>query len=195
MNCICCEKKIPDDSEFCPYCGTAVEHIQTPMCKGCGKDIPEDSEFCPYCGMPIPMVAKIQSEENVPCVKKNNWNWARVVMIVMAIAIVAFSVLSIYQHNNNHTLQQEVAQLEKEVQKNKSLLSIREKRITELKKEVDENSELLRLIDTSVVFVEDDGTNLYHKYGCYRFKGSRFWVFNVEAARDYGYYACANCCY
>lgn len=50
MNCLNCKRSIPKDSEFCPYCGSIVEHIQTPVCKNCGRAVPDDSEFCPYCG-------------------------------------------------------------------------------------------------------------------------------------------------
>lgn len=50
MNCIYCGKKLPDDSEFCAYCGKAVEKDLTPKCRACGRQVTEDSLFCPYCG-------------------------------------------------------------------------------------------------------------------------------------------------
>lgn len=50
MNCIYCGKALPDDSEFCAYCGKTVERV--PKCKSCGKQITEDSLFCAYCGNP-----------------------------------------------------------------------------------------------------------------------------------------------
>ena len=48
--------------------------------------------------------------------------------------------------------------------------------------------------DEYVVFVEDDGTNLYHKYDCSKFTGDSFWAFNVDAAKDEGYKPCSRCC-
>ena len=43
-----------------------------------------------------------------------------------------------------------------------------------------------------VVFVEDDGTEWYHKFECSRFKGAG-WVFNTEMAQSLGYTACPVC--
>ena len=55
-------------------------------------------------------------------------------------------------------------------------------------------SEKIQFFDTYVVFVEDDGTNLYHKYDCKRFKGNSFWAYNLAAADDNGYRPCPLCC-
>ena len=53
--------------------------------------------------------------------------------------------------------------------------------------------EKIDFVDEFIVFVEDDGTNLYHKYECFKFKGNSFWAFNVEAAIYEGYTACPYC--
>lgn len=62
--------------------------------------------------------------------------------------------------------------------------------------ELDNNSQNQKLdfFDEYVVFVEDDGTNLYHKYDCYRFKGDYFWAYNTDQAIDIGYEPCPRCC-
>lgn len=48
MKCIKCHAEIEQDAQFCPYCGTKVEHIR--CCVKCGKPLDDDSDFCPYCG-------------------------------------------------------------------------------------------------------------------------------------------------
>lgn len=54
--CLDCLKEVPDDSEFCQYCGGGkIETIGTKVkvfkrCIDCGKELPEDSDFCQYCG-------------------------------------------------------------------------------------------------------------------------------------------------
>ena len=54
MNCKNCNHTIPNDSEFCPFCGTAIEAGSFSfVCQKCGHEIPEDSEFCPFCGETI----------------------------------------------------------------------------------------------------------------------------------------------
>lgn len=63
MFCQNCGKEMPDDSMFCPECGTKVEQQsaqpvsqpqnivdgETKRCENCGCQIPVDSKFCPEC--------------------------------------------------------------------------------------------------------------------------------------------------
>ncbi len=62
--------------------------------------------------------------------------------------------------------------------------------------QLDNNSlnQKLEFFDEHVVFVEDDGTNLYHKYDCYRFVGDCYWAYNIENAIYIGYEPCPRCC-
>ena len=60
----------------------------------------------------------------------------------------------------------------------------------------DENTSYLKKVtfmDRFVVFVENDGSNLYHTYNCSRFKKEDFWVFNPSYAKNQGYSECPNC--
>ncbi len=47
--CVKCGKDIPEDAQFCPYCGAP----QKSVCPNCGKEIPPDVAFCPYCGQKL----------------------------------------------------------------------------------------------------------------------------------------------
>ena len=58
------------------------------------------------------------------------------------------------------------------------------------KQELQEKADFM---DTYIVFVEDDNTNLYHKYDCSRFKQEYFLAFNIDAAKDQGYSPCSLC--
>lgn len=60
--------------------------------------------------------------------------------------------------------------------------------------EYETNAEKSEFIDEFVVFIEDDNTNLYHKYECNRFKGDYFWAFNIDQAISMGYKPCPICC-
>lgn len=63
-SCISCGADIPNNSSFCPACGTKSEIIdmaeaqpQTTaagiFCSGCGANLPSDTAFCPNCGTKI----------------------------------------------------------------------------------------------------------------------------------------------
>ena len=55
------------------------------------------------------------------------------------------------------------------------------------------NEEKLQFYDQYIVFVEDDGTNLYHTYDCFKFVKESFWAYNVDAAFENGYDPCPYC--
>ena len=44
-----------------------------------------------------------------------------------------------------------------------------------------------------VVLVENDGTGLYHRYGCSRFAGKTFWAYSRKLAENSGYSPCPAC--
>lgn len=204
MNCLNCKRSVPDDSEFCPYCGSIVEHIQTPVCKSCARVVPNDSEFCPYCGAASKPPNEIKTKETQRKVQKKKFHWSKLSAIatILIVILVATVGLSIYLYIDRQELQGNIIELEETVDKLERDLTNKKQKVTSLQREVNtledqvsENRRLVNFVDTFVVFVEDDGTNLYHKYGCYRFKGNYFWAFNVDAARQQGYFACPNCCY
>ncbi len=63
MKCPKCGMTLPDDSDFCQYCGEKIEQPQSipdsPMeatkkkCPKCGRTLPDDSDFCQFCGEKI----------------------------------------------------------------------------------------------------------------------------------------------
>ena len=55
------------------------------------------------------------------------------------------------------------------------------------------NHNKVDFIDEFVVFIEDDGTDFYHKYECDKFVGDYFWAYNIEAAEYNGYRPCPLC--
>ena len=48
-------------------------------------------------------------------------------------------------------------------------------------------------MDSYVVFVNNDGTGLYHRYDCGNFLKSNFWAYSRKLAQNNGYTACPVC--
>lgn len=44
-----------------------------------------------------------------------------------------------------------------------------------------------------VVFVQNDGSKRYHRYGCESFSGKDFWAYSPKLAEEAGYVPCPNC--
>lgn len=54
--CKNCEKEIPDNASFCPYCGEDQREKVVPRiryCKGCGEELKAGYINCPNCGRPV----------------------------------------------------------------------------------------------------------------------------------------------
>ena len=70
-----------------------------------------------------------------------------------------------------------------------SLTSERDKLKEENQKLTDKSS----FMDSYVVFVENDKSGLYHKYGCSAFSRKSFWAYSRKLAESFGYTACPKC--
>lgn len=123
MYCSECGKEIPEESEFCPYCGTNLKNETEQVieekekkgniCSSCKKKIPDGSEFCPYCGADL---KEIPVSSNMIDGKNNNYIQDSktvkqptskktiiiiIVIIGIGIAVASYNVWNIYKKANN----------------------------------------------------------------------------------------------
>lgn len=95
MKCPNCGKLLPDDSDFCQFCGSKLVKRPFPeqdvnteglldgdpgapaksanlKCPKCGLPLPADSEFCQYCGSELPRSATNEANRNQLPVSRSN---------------------------------------------------------------------------------------------------------------------------
>ena len=174
MICPKCKIDLPEDSEFCQYCGEKISSpantppkqsapipqrvIPSPkktklkFCSRCGNQIDHDTKVCTGCG-------------------KKYFNWAKVfntkvLNIFILLILTMISILLVLSIVANIVLAVEL----------------------------DEYDSKLRFYEKYIVIVPDDGTNKYHIYGCSRYdETSEFFAFNINAAKGKGYKPCPYC--
>lgn len=90
----------------------------------------------------------------------------------------------------------ELARLEEE---NKQLLLLEEeleaqiKNLTATLEATKTHREKAAFLDTYVVFVENDGSRVYHTYDCARFSKKNFWAYSRKLAEAEGFEPCSTC--
>lgn len=120
-------------------------------------------------------------------------SWMVVASIVFAILFIVSLIVNIALYLSNSSLKNDNIILTSE---NTAL----EARIADLEDDnkkyneyIVDISNKLDFFDEHIVFIEDDGTNLYHKYECSRFSGNSYWAHNSEYAEYRGYKPCPRC--
>ncbi len=156
---------------FCSHCGSPIDE-ETKTCMGCGKQYFKGIKH---------ILKKLFSKQQIALT---------IVSFVLLISIIANIILAV-----------NVVDLDRAYRINRDKVENYEDRIdgyldkiNNLKKEVAGLESDLYFYDKYVVFVSNDGTNLYHKVDCYKFDSSHFWAYNVNAAENKGYSPCSWCC-
>lgn len=159
-------------------------------CKFCGGAIDPETKKCAKCGK---QYFRIKFNKHV------------FLYTVLILVILLLAGVNVYQYIQ---CQNDIRELERTIkvqsglmQNQKNLIEIKESRIDILEENISdltwENTMMswkIEFYDEYVVFVSNDGTVLYHKYGCSDFDRSYFWAYNTEAAKNRGYNPCPKCC-
>ena len=176
------------------YSGTADTHtddnkkeVSTKRyCTHCGSPINEDTKRCMGCGK--------QYFKGIKHFLGNIFCKRHLALVIVSFVLLASLIANIVLAIN-------VADLERAYHINRDKVDQYEKDLSDVRNKVEQYKDELsnvrnkvNFIDNNVVFIEDDGSNLYHKYDCYKFKGYSYWVHNVEYAVYRGYKPCSTCC-
>lgn len=143
-----------------------------------------EPEFRPIASRGTPPMTENDTENPEPHSKGSAIRTALVILFAVLFIVSYMTNINLRKEtdilkNENASLETEIAELEDE--KNK------------LQSKLRSYSNEIEFIDEYVVFIEDDGTDMYHKYECSKFLGESFWVFNIAAAEGDGFTPCPRC--
>lgn len=253
MICNRCNHKLPNDSEFCQYCGNKIEAgfvasprlsenteetvVTNPSTDSLVSDerslddmTPEEAakallemqaantvetnehtnhtpyepqkvkrKYCSRCGAEIDGQTKLCTGCGKQYFRGFKFNKFSITVMALSLVIAIVSTLCIVQYASAQAFSYEISGLENEIDDLESKVRIEQSKITRLEKLLDKSEEEkwdyyleLQFYDDHAVLV-DENSKKYHKYGCEDFDDSYFWIYNTEAAEDYGYYACPKC--
>ncbi len=180
------------------------------FCQKCGGTIDNDSRKCMSCGrqyfkvktvLPVIMLA-------IMVISLAGLNAYQFIMSHETTAVVEDLKDAVSQKDDIIISQEQMITSQSEsIDSYKSIIDYYENTTTSLRSEIDslnaKNADLIgRIIDKSniidfyeefAVVVPDDGSNLFHTYGCDDLGFSDFWIYNRQAALDLGYEPCPYC--
>lgn len=152
------KKRKESQRRFCSRCGSMIDS-ETKVCTGCGRQYFRGIRFHKYTAT----------------------------IIVLALSIIAVSIFCIMQHAETQELQGTISVLNREIKDRDLLIKQLANQIEH--GDVEENSDWkkIQFFDRYAEIVSNDGTNIYHKYGCSVLDTSKgFWIINTgEAQKDY----------
>lgn len=151
--------------KYCSRCGSLIDN-KSKQCTGCGKKYFKGIRF----------------------------NKFTVTIIVFLLVIAASAALNVYQYMDNQGLHDEVDKLESRIKSAQASIDRLISEKEELRNNNLESSMERFFFSLHAEIVGDDGSNLYHKYGCEKLDRSNgFWILNTEAAEGEGYVECQYC--
>lgn len=115
--------------------------------------------------------------------------WVVIVLAVLCVICIIVSAFSFFSLQVKSEQLEEAQTLLRISEKNYDSLS---ERYGSIRAQKDAMQSELNFWENSAVIVTQYGEK-YHTYGCQYVEGKAYWIYNVEAAIDYGYTPCSAC--
>lgn len=170
------EKHIPKEHTYAP------QKTKVKYCSQCGSPINSCTKKCTGCG-----------KQYFRGLKSTKFS---VAIIILTLVIATFSTICAlqyigYQKNTSH-LENSISNLERQVKNKEAKIAKLENELSELKEDMWETWERVGFFDDHAVIV-DEHSMKYHTYDCDELDLSYFWIYNIEKAKQLGYYECEKC--
>ncbi len=198
--CIKCGAPIPDGELFCEACAMNGG-VSQPRAAG----MPVGRMQTPVKLQPRPRRAQPEPAEPAPRQKRpagRRFVIALLTLLCLASAYIAFRLYRVAEtdaqllQSQQQTLdetKQELQSLQEENETAQTALAQNAELLQEQAGQLEQLQAQADFMDRNVVFVEDDGSGLYHRYGCSRFAAKDFTVYSRKQAAAAGYTACPDC--
>ena len=128
---------------------------------------------------------------------KNNNNdekedkiYNKAITILSILTLVGLCYLG-YMFYNDY--QENIASYEEQINKLHSTISSKTQELNKYKEKIAEFNKQIKFMDDHVAICPNDGSGLYHKYGCEHLDTSSFMIYNTEQAPNEGYSPCFYC--
>ena len=174
---------MPNDSEFCPFCGKTIENNK-------------NADYL----LSIDNSTKVESGSRKKSKKKGfSFKFSKPIM-ALSVVIAFILILNIVQLvayigllQDNNYYYEELEESESKYDRLRSDYSKTYSDYTSLKKRYDNIYDEYDFYHDHAVIVCNDGTRYYHSYTCTHCDTSSFWIYNIEAAKGDGYKPCPYC--
>lgn len=198
--CIKCGAPIPDGELFCEACAMNGG-VSQPRAAG----MPVGRMQTPVRIQPRPRRAQPEPAEPAPRQKHSagrRFVVALLALLCLASAYIAFRLYRVAEtdaqllQSQQQTLdetKQELQSLQEENETAQTALAQNADLLQEQAGQLEQLQAQADFMDRNVVFVEDDGSGLYRRYGCSRFAAKDFTVYSRKQAAAAGYTACPDC--
>jgi len=191
---------IPDDSDFCRYCGTFFGSQNEEFTSSNDLDKPKDSS--------VDQEGRINKRKDKKRITSRFINSKRVLLFTIPIIIVLICGL-LLETLYVFSLQDDVKNQKLDNDAKKNSISDLSEKYSDLQNDYDDLmsdyddieseywllSEKAEFLDSNIVFVVDNkNSKYYHCYDCdYYSNSTEYWAYNIELAEYLGHVACPYC--
>ena len=116
-------------------------------------------------------------------------------VIVLSVLLAISLAVMIRQLVIHRDMTEAMANLETQIDEQEAIIYELDYEVWELNTIVDSFYDEISFFRSYAAIVPDDGTDLYHSYICEDLDTSSFWIYNISAAEQKGYYPCPKCFY
>lgn len=163
------------------------------VCPHCNQVLLDDSNFCQFCGKTLVAEPKTVQQET-----KKKKPFRTIVIVALLLILLAGNCYLLYVCNDLQSRLNKQAFAYSDLNVTKQELEYKIKNLQRKNQEQWEENQAIKPIadfySQHAVIVPDDGTRLFHSYGCsYLNMKNGWWIYNYEAAESHGYKPCPYC--